>query len=288
MKRLFTITLIVLWALAPIGPLPLGPLATEAGAGLLSSKSVYVMDAATGKPLLAKNPGLKLAPASTVKLVTAMVVLDRLKLDRVVKVSRRAARMPRSRVGLRRGDRVAVLGLLQAALMKSANDAAFALAEAVAGSERKFVILMNKKLRAIGAKDTVVVNSTGLPGKGQHTTTRDLAVVMRHALRYEALKTIIGTKNITVKTRRGRKLRVENSNRLLWMNSYKLGGKTGYTRKAKHSLVFFVSNGQATIIVAMLGAKSRKSLWLEAAYIMELGFDVVKRRLFTYTYGYMG
>lgn len=256
--------------------------APGAWAGVLSSKSVYVMDAGTGKPLLAKNPGMKLPPASTVKLVTAMVALDRLRPGRVVTVSRLAARMPRSRVGLRRGERMSVQHLLYAALMKSANDAAFVLAEAVAGSERKFVKLMNRKLRAIGAKDTVVLNSTGLPGKGQYSTARDLAVIMRHALKYRAIREIIGTRSITVKTKRGRKIKLENSNKLLWMNGHKLGGKTGYTKKAKHCLVFFVRNERSTLIVSMLGAKSRRNLWLEAGYLMELGFDVVKRRMFTF------
>jgi D-alanyl-D-alanine carboxypeptidase len=103
------------------------------------------MDAATGRVLYAKNPGLRLLPASTTKLMTALVVLEMAHLEDVVTVSRNAAYTPPIKIGLRTGDKVTIETLLNAALIKSANDSAVALAEAVAGSEDGFVELMNER-----------------------------------------------------------------------------------------------------------------------------------------------
>ena len=105
----------------------------------IQSKAAVVMDSATGRVLYAKNPELRLLPASTTKLMTALVVIEKARLTDVVTVSQRAAAAPPTRAGLRAGDKVTIETLLYAALMKSANDAAVALAEAVGGSEEEFV-----------------------------------------------------------------------------------------------------------------------------------------------------
>ena len=124
---------------------------------------------------LLKNPNLKLPPASTTKLVTAMVVLDRADMSDTVTISEAAANVPSLKeTKLKAGETLTIETLLYAALIRSANDAAFALAEVVAGSEKKFVQLMNRKAVAIGASNTRFINTTGLPGKAsiqQHMTS---------------------------------------------------------------------------------------------------------------------
>ncbi|MBI1811778.1 MAG: D-alanyl-D-alanine carboxypeptidase [Nitrospirae bacterium] len=242
----------------------------------ISSKAAFVMEASTGRVLFAKNPNLKLPPASTTKLVTAMVVLDRAKMSDTVTISEAAANVPSLKeTKLRAGETLTVETLLYAALIRSANDAAFALAEVVAGSEKKFVQLMNRKAIAIGASNTKFINTTGLPGKGQHTTAYDLSKIMRHALKYPVIKEIIGKKEAEISTKQGRTIALENTNKLLWSDNGAVGGKTGYTKAARHCFVYAGEKEGELVIVALLGAQSRELLWNEAEKLETKGFAVI-------------
>jgi len=241
----------------------------------ISSKSAVVMEASTGRILYGKNPNLKLPPASTTKLMTAMIALDRLDPADTFTVSERAVSVSPIKANFKAGEKVSVEMLLNAALIKSANDAAFALAEAVAGSEEKFIELMNQKAIALGMADTQFINATGLPGHGQHTTAYDLAKMMRQALKYPLVREIINTKASRISTENGRSIFIKNSNRLLWADETVLGGKTGYTREAKHCFVCASEQGNGTVIAALLGAPSRGTLWKEAEVLMEKGFAIM-------------
>jgi D-alanyl-D-alanine carboxypeptidase (penicillin-binding protein 5/6) len=236
------------------------------------------MEASTGRILYGKNPNLKLPPASTTKLMTAMVVLDRIHPGSTVVISEGAATISRIKANFRAGETVTVESLLNAALIKSANDAAFALAEAVAGTEEMFVELMNQKVIALGLEDTRFINATGLPGYGQHTTAYDLARMLRYALRYPLIKEIINTKASRISTEEGRAIFIRNSNRLLWEDESILGGKTGYTREAKHCLVCASGQGNETVIAAVLGAPSREKLWKESEALLEKGYKILQGR----------
>jgi D-alanyl-D-alanine carboxypeptidase (penicillin-binding protein 5/6) len=241
----------------------------------ISSKAAVVMEASTGRVLYGKNPNLKLLPASTTKLMTAMIVLDQISPADTATISERAAGVSAVKANFKVGEKVSVETLLNAALIKSANDAAFALAEAVAGSEDRFVELMNQKVIALGMSDTHFVNSTGLPGHGQHTTAYDLARMLRHALRYPLVREIINTKASRISTEDGRSIFIKNSNRLLWADETVLGGKTGYTREAKHCFVCASEQGNETVIAALLGAPSRETLWKESEVLIEKGFAIM-------------
>ncbi|MDP1758621.1 MAG: D-alanyl-D-alanine carboxypeptidase family protein [Thermodesulfovibrionales bacterium] len=242
----------------------------------ISSKAAVVIEASTGRVLFAKNPNLKLPPASTTKLVTAMVVLDRANMSDTVTISEAAANVPSLKeTKLKAGETLTVETLLYAALMRSANDAAFALAEVVAGSEKKFVQLMNRKAVAIGASNTKFINTTGLPGKGQHTTAYDLSKIMRYALKYPVIREIIGKKEAEISTEQGRTIALENTNKLLWSDNGAVGGKTGYTKAAKHCFVYAGEKEGEMVIVALLGAQSREVLWNEAERLETRGFAVI-------------
>lgn len=248
---------------------------TSVSAHQIRARAAVVINAATGRMLFAKNPDTKLLPASTTKLVNAMVVLDHAKLDDVTTVSARAAGQPPTKAGLKPGDRVTIRTLLYAALMKSANDAAVALSEAVAGSEEAFVRMMNEKAIEIGADDTRFINANGLPGRGQHITARDLAIIMKHAIKYPLLREIMGTRVKEVSTKGGKTMFIKNTNRLLWSDDEVLGGKTGYTRQARHCFVCAGERDNDTIIVALLGEPHRDLLWKEAEYLMGVGEKVI-------------
>ena len=239
------------------------------------SRSAVAMDAVTGRILYAKNPDLRLAPASTTKLMTAIIAIEKADLSDVVTVSRNASHVSPHKAGFKEGDKVTVRTLLYAALLGSANDAAVALAEAVAGSEEKFVYLMNSKAIAMGLKDTKFINPHGLPGPGQYITAYDLSKIMSYALRYPKLKEIIGTRVAEVSTENGNAIFLKNTNRLLWSDEDLVGGKTGYTRKARHCFVCAAEREKDTVVVALLGSPSRDDLWRESEVLVQKGFRAI-------------
>jgi D-alanyl-D-alanine carboxypeptidase (penicillin-binding protein 5/6) len=248
---------------------------TVASADDIQSKAAVVMDAGTGRVLYAKNPELRLLPASTTKLMTALVVIEKANLKDVVTVSQRAAGAPPTRAGFKAGDKVTIETLLYAALMKSANDAAVALAEGVAGSEEEFVQLMNRKALAIGANNTHYINANGLPGKGQCITAYDLSKIMRHAIKYPVLKEILGTRITEISTETGKTMFIKNTNKLLWSDEDLLGGKTGYTNQARHCFVCAGERDNDTLVVALLGSPRRDLLWKETEELLGLGSKVL-------------
>lgn len=249
---------------------------SESFAHDIHSLSVVVMDAGKGEMVYAKNPYLRRPPASTVKLMTAIVALEMINLSDIVTISRKASRVSPHKAGLRKGDQMTVEQLLYAALIGSANDAAVALAEAVAGSEKRFVAMMNGKARSMGAANTRFVNASGLPGKGQYTTAYDLAKIMSYALRNEKLKEIMGTRIARISTDDGNSLFLRNTNMLLWSERDVVGGKTGYTRKAMHCFVCAAERGDETVIVAILGSPSRDRLWRESGNLIGKGFEAIE------------
>jgi D-alanyl-D-alanine carboxypeptidase (penicillin-binding protein 5/6) len=160
--------------------------------------------------------------------------------------------------------------------MRSINGATVALAEAVAGSEESFVHMMNEKMARVGAENTCFVNASGLPGPDQHTTALELSLIMRQALRYHLIREIISTKTTVVYTLEGRRLSLKNTNQLLWSGDEFLGGKTGYTRAARHCFVSAAKKGHATLITAILGESSRDNLWLETEMLLARGLNILQ------------
>ncbi|MEW6410523.1 MAG: D-alanyl-D-alanine carboxypeptidase family protein [Nitrospirota bacterium] len=244
--------------------------------GDMTAKSAIAIDAKTGNVLYAKKTILRHPPASTTKIVTGIVAIEMTdRFDRMVVVSKNAASVPLSKIGLHEGDRITVDELLLGSLLKSGNDAAVALAESIAGSEKAFVTLMNKKVKDIGAKNTHFINSTGLPGKGQYTTVSDLVKIMDYAMKNPKFAEIVGTR-IAVIEPEGKKVLLRNTNKLLWMYDGATGGKTGYTKVAKHCFVGEASKNGSSVIIALLGSKN---LWEDARLLFEKGFDIISRRM---------
>jgi D-alanyl-D-alanine carboxypeptidase (penicillin-binding protein 5/6) len=224
-----------------------------------------------GTVLYAKYPNARLAPASTVKLVTAMIAIDILKTDDIVRISEKAGKVRSIPPRLQPDEEIAVIDLLNLALMKSINQAAVALAEAAAGSEDDFVVLMNQKAQEIGARDTLFANASGLPKGKQYSTASDLALIMKIALSYPLIKEILAKKMCIVRTAGGREIFLENSNQLLWEDQTIIIGKTGYTGNARHCFVGAMDTGNGMIITAVLGARSRRSLWKATEMLAEIG-----------------
>ena len=243
-------------------------------ADVINARAAVVLDGQSGKILYAKNPNTRLQPASTTKLVTAMVVLDRLDPDSIVVVSKGAARIPTGKPRLRVGERLSVRDLLGLALIRSVNSAAVALAEAVSDSEEEFAELMNAKVRAIGAENTAFINASGLPGEGQHITAYDLSLIMKEALKYPVIRDIVNTRENKIYTENGRGLAVRNTNHLLWNEDDVVGGKTGYTRSAGHCLAFAVQKGDGVMVASILGETARGNIWNDSTALLGIAGEV--------------
>ncbi len=239
----------------------------------LTAKAAIAIDADTGTILYAKNLHLKRPPASTAKLMTAIIALEKSNIEKLVEVSKNASSSSGSRLKLNAGDKVKTEELLYALLLKSANDAAIALSESVAGSEANFVGLMNKKAKELGAKNTHFINASGLPGKGQYTTVSDLSIIMMRALKEPFLAEVMRTRVAVIEIDNGeRKIALRNHNKLLWMYEGAEGGKTGYTVSARHCFVGEASKDSKRVIIAILGGRK---LWEDAAFLFDKGFRIL-------------
>jgi serine-type D-Ala-D-Ala carboxypeptidase (penicillin-binding protein 5/6) len=223
----------------------------------VTAQAVYAVDNTNGTVLCAKNARMKLYPASTVKLMTALVVLDRSDVKEEVLVSSRAANVEPTRAGLAAGTSHSVEELLAVLLAASANDAAVALAEAVAGSEDEFADLMNRKARELGMLDSHFTNATGLPDRSQRSSARDLAILSRTAFNHPFVKMVMAKKHVTITGSDGRKISRVNHNKLLWrLNRPQVLGKTGYTRSAQHCYAGMAYYDDKRVSLVIL--KSRK------------------------------
>src|ERR1700752_1114451 len=202
-----------------------------------SAAAALLMDAATGDLLYEKNAHIPLPMASTTKVMTALLGVERLRPHEIIQVSTYAASMSPSKLYLRPGELLRADDLLQAILLKSANDASAALAEKISGSEAAFAKLMTRRARELGAQNTHFENASGLPSDDHYSTVYDLAVILRYAMQRSDFAEIMQMKTASVESMAGRAWTVRNHNRLLWSFPGALGGKTGWTRAAKHCYV---------------------------------------------------
>lgn len=253
-------------------PIAAQPVVTNAAANTLldidkqiSSRSVMVMDAESGETIFAKSPDNPRQPASTIKIVTAMIALKSLKNDDIIDVSNHAASMPSSKIFLDPGRNYRANDLINAVLLASANDASVALAEKIAGSEDKFANLMTLSARMWGARNTVCRTASGLTAVGQQSTARDLANLFRFAMQHDEFARRMREKFIS--TSYGKTLR--NHNKALWRLDGAVGGKTGYTVAARQTYVGQFTRDDQTIVVAIMGSES---MWADLAKLVDYGF----------------
>jgi serine-type D-Ala-D-Ala carboxypeptidase (penicillin-binding protein 5/6) len=233
----------------------------------VSARSFVIMDAKTGKILLALNPQLFLPPASTLKVMTAMSVVEHLQMDDKVPVSATAAAAPASKINIKPGETYTVRELLYALLLNSANDAARALAEKVSGSEEAFARQLTQEVRQWGAYRTTLATANGLPADNQFSTAQDLALMFRRAMSNPELAKIMSTKYYPIQGDR----ELRNHNRFLFTTPMAVAGKTGYTRASKHTYVGMFRSGDQEIIVAMMGSTKK---WADLRPLIEKGFEL--------------
>jgi D-alanyl-D-alanine carboxypeptidase len=257
-----------LWAGALVLMLLAPALAAKSEEGMdLTARSFVIMDAKTGVILLSYNPQLFFPPASTLKVMTAIYVLEHLKMDDKVQVSVRAAAAPPSKIAIKPGEVYTVEELLYALLLNSANDAARALAEAVSGSEEAFARDLTRQVRQWGAYRTTLATANGLPADNQYSTAQDLALLFRKAMENPELAKIMGTKYHHIQGDR----ELRNHNRFLFTTPLAVGGKTGFTRASKHTYVGMFRKDDKEIIVSLMGSQQK---WADLRPLIEKGFEL--------------
>lgn len=232
----------------------------------IRAKSYCIMDADTGNVLSSLNPQMMLPPASTLKVGTALIAINNLRLTDRVPVSYHAAAAPPSKINIKPGETYSVHDLLYAVLLASANDAARALAERVSGSEARFAAVMTSQLRQLGAFRTNFETASGLPEPGQFSTAYDLALIFRKAMENPTLARIMTTRHYMLDDGKI----VRNHNRFLFSTHYAVGGKTGWTRASMHTYVGMFRNGDKRIIISLLGSPNK---WPDLRVLIAKGFS---------------
>jgi D-alanyl-D-alanine carboxypeptidase (penicillin-binding protein 5/6) len=243
-------------ARAPVASAPSDAPLWPANAPSIYAQSAIMIDARSGEVLFQKNADARRVPASTQKLLSALLVTRRGSLDAPVTIMPEDTRVEPTRLGLRPGERYSRRELLQSLMVKSSNDACAALARDHSGSESAFVESMNRAAWSLGARSSYFVNSHGLPAP-QFSTARDIARIAFHAYRDPTLRRMMQTQLYFFRHNNGRVTRLEATNKLLKRSAAYNGMKTGYTDAAGRC---FVSSGRLNgreVILVQLGSKTR-------------------------------
>jgi D-alanyl-D-alanine carboxypeptidase (penicillin-binding protein 5/6) len=237
---------------------------------VVTAQSAVLMDFTTGQILYQKEANLLCPPASTTKILTALVALERGDLQQKITTSSTASHTEGSSIYLSTGETHTLEELLYGVLLSSGNDAALTVAEGLAGSETQFTVWMNEKATAIGAKSSSFLNCNGLPKEGHYTTARDLALITRYALHNPVFDSIVKTKKKDILwPGRDQNKVLFNHNKLLWRYQYADGVKTGYTREAGKCLVSSATkNGQRLIAVVF----NSKLIYDDSEKLFDYGF----------------
>ena len=245
----------------------------------LYALSAVLMDGESGRVLYEKDGERPLANASTTKVLTCSVALENSPGDDYVLVSQNAASQPEVKLGLQKGEQYYLEDLLYSLMLKSHNDTAVAIAEHCGGSVEGFARMLNRKAKQIGCKDTYFITPNGLDAEDEngkhHTTAKDLALIMRYAIKNETFLHIAQTRDYTFSEITGKRtFSVHNANAFLDMRDGVLAGKTGYTSQAGYCYVCAWEKEGKTFIVSLLGCgwpNHKTYKWSDTEKLLDFG-----------------
>ena len=249
------------------------------GPGNLYALSAVLMDGDSGRVLYEKKGYVPRPNASTTKVMTCILALENGSGDDYVMVSRNAAAQPEVKLNLKEGEQYHLEDLLYSLMLKSHNDTAVAIAETIGGSEAGFAAMMNEKARKIGCTNTHFVTANGLDsadeGGVHQTTARDLAVIMRYAVKNKTFVHITQTRDYSFTDLSGkRQFSVHNANAFLDMTPDAVSGKTGFTGNAGYCYVAACENDGRSYIIALLGCgwpNNKTYKWKDTMKLLEYG-----------------
>ncbi len=238
----------------------------------VSARAAVLMEWQTGTILFEHNAFTRMYPASLTKMMTALIALERGRLEHVIQISTEAASQPGSSMELKFGDKFTLEDLLYGLMLNSGNDAAWAIAEHIGdGSADEFFALMNERAKEIGAINTRFQNPHGLSDVNHYTTAFDLALIARTCLRHPYFKNLVSTKEKDViEAGKNIVLSLYNTNRLLWINPGIDGVKTGTTQAAGQCLVASATKDGMRLLAVVLDSDDR---WYDASQLLDFGFE---------------
>lgn len=233
-----------------------------------SATSAILMDTDSGRIIYGNNINNVRSVASISKIMTAIVAIESGKLDEIVIVGEEINTAYGSGIYIKVGEELTLRDLVYGLMLRSGNDAALAIANFVGGNVDNFVALMNNYAKTIGMKNTTFNNPSGLDQeKGNYSTAYDMALLTKYAMQNEEFRTIVGTKKYELKTNLNYYL-WNNKNKLLTSYKYATGGKTGFTTKAKRTLVTTASKNNVNLVAVTLNDgndfEDHKNLYEEA------------------------
>lgn len=245
----------------------------------LTGEAVVLLDARNGQVLYEKNMHRQMYPASTTKILTAILALEKEKgsLDNLITVPEEACRVDGSAIGLQAGEKLTLRDLLSALMLASANDAAVTIACAIAGSVPDFANMMNEKAKSLGARESHFTNPHGLPAPDHYTSAYDLALITRYAMQNPDFRELVRTRLKVIsrpeadRTKGPPQEHLWNHNRLLESYRYATGVKTGYTVEAGQCLVAAAQKGDRELIAVILNSQGRE-VYEDAQKILDYGF----------------
>ena len=242
----------------------------------IPSNNAILIDQDTGRILYSKNINERRLIASTTKIMTAVLAIESGKLDDIITIDESVLKSYGSGIYIKPGEEISLRSLVYGLLLRSGNDAALAIEEYLGGHD-KFIIMMNKKAKEIGMNNTSFENSSGLDESGEenYSTVYDMALLMKYANNIYDFREIDSTKKYELETNKNYYSWV-NKNKLLFNYKYATGGKTGYTKKAKRTLVSSASKDDVNLIAVTFNDKddfnTHKTLY-------EYGFNNYRRYL---------
>lgn len=241
-----------------------------------SAHSYLLMDAETGAVLSSRNADEKLPMASTTKIMTCLVAIERASVSDEVTVHKDAVGIEGSSVYLIKDEKLKLEELLYALMLESANDAAAAIALHVSESIPAFAHLMNETARRIGMDSTNFVNPHGLSVEGHFSTARDLCKLMCYAMKNDTFRAITSTETMSISAPDGKTRFLSNHNKLLRLYEACTGGKTGFTKKAGRCLVTSAKRGEKELVCATLGDPDD---WKDHRALFDYGFSLYSQRV---------
>ncbi|MDK2930249.1 MAG: hypothetical protein PWR07_380 [Bacillota bacterium] len=239
----------------------------------VTAASAVLIESTTGTVLYGKNENVRMHPASTTKIMTAILAIELGDMDSEVVVSANAAGVPGSSLWLRKGQRLRLDDLIRGTMLRSGNDGCVAIAEHIAGSVPNFVRMMNIKAQKIGALRTRFANPHGLTEPNHYSTAFDLALMARYGLQYPLFADIVSTREAEIELAHGEgveRRRLANTNALLWSFEGADGVKTGTTAAAGYCLVASATRGGVQFISVVLDSAAR---WADSAKLLDYGFN---------------
>ena len=251
------------------------PHASHAKPPSISADAAVMMDAKTGQIFFAKNPCKQRAPASLTKVMTAIIALENSNPSDLVTVSKNAASVHEGQIiNLHAGDKITLDNLLKAALIYSANNSTVAIAEHVAGSEKRFLEMMNDKARLIGAVNTCFINTNGYTHPNHYSTAYDLALITRYALNNPAFRKYVRCKEANVEWVEPKKSeKIHSTNRLLEGGYPGIEGvKTGSTSAAGNCLIVLANRDSRSLITVVLDCYDR---YRDTMAVLDYGFNQI-------------